>query len=101
MALSNISSQLKGQEATRNVALKELNEKDTKIQWLKVASRDVTQVQMQLCEEILLKEDYACQLSEAEVSQSEVKMNFEAELKERETSLRQSCERISDLDTLL
>lgn len=56
---------------------------------------------MQLCKEILLKEDYAYQLSEAQVSRSEVKMNFKAELKERETSLRQSGERISDSETLL
>lgn len=42
----------------RNVALKDLQEKDSEIHQLKAVSRDVTQVQVQLCEEIHLKEDY-------------------------------------------
>lgn len=56
---------------------------------------------MQLHEEILLKEGYARQLSEAHVSRSDEKMNFEAELKVRETSLEQSGKCISELETLL
>lgn len=69
------------------MVLKELQEKDAEIQQLKAASRDVTQVQMQLREEIPLKEDYARQLSEAQVSLSEEKTNSEVELKAREASL--------------
>lgn len=64
-ALNNVSSQLKGQEATRCVALKELQEKDQEIQQLKATSRDATQIQAQLREEICLKEEYARQLSDA------------------------------------
>lgn len=100
-ALNSVGSQLKGQEVTRNVALKEAQDKDSKIQWLKAASRDVTQVQMQLHEEILLKESYARQLSEAQVSQMDERMTFEAELKAKEASLEQSGKHVSELETLL
>lgn len=60
-----MSSQLKGQETTRSVALKQLQEKDQEIQQLKAASRDVTQMHAQLREEIHLKEEYAQHLSDA------------------------------------
>lgn len=101
LAFNNVSSQLKGQEATRNVAQKELQEKDSVIYNLKATSRDVTQVQMQLREEILLKEGYARQLGEAQVSMSEDKMKFEAELEAKEASLGQSGERILEMETCL
>lgn len=86
---------------TRNVALKELQDKDSEIQRLKAASRDVAQVQMQLRKEILLKEGYAQQLSEAQVSRTDERTTFEAELKAKETSLEQSGKRVSELETLL
>lgn len=81
--------------------MKELQERDVEIQQLKATSRDVAQVQIQLHEEILLKEDYAHQLSEAQVSWLEEKPSFEAELEVKEASLRQSGECISELETLL
>ncbi|XP_059068448.1 uncharacterized protein LOC131858966 [Cryptomeria japonica] len=56
---------------------------------------------MQLHEEILLKEGYARQLSEAQVSLSEEKMKFDAQLKVKEASLEQSSERILEVETLL
>lgn len=78
-----------------------MQEKDVEIQQLKAASRDVTQVQMQLHEEILLKEGYAHQVSEAQVSLSKEKMKFKEELKVKEDSFRQSGECISEVETLL
>lgn len=56
---------------------------------------------MQMREEIILKEGYACQLSEAQVSLSEEKMKFEAVLKVKEASLGKSDERILEVETLL
>lgn len=100
-ALNSVGSQLKGQEGTRNAALKEAQDKDSEIQRLKVTSKDVAQVQMQLREEILLKEGYAHQLSEAQVSQTDERMTFEAELEAKEASLEQSNKHVSELETLL
>lgn len=70
-----------------NVALKELQEKDQEIQWLKETSRDVTQVKAQLCEEIPLKEVYAWQLSDTQVILSEEKVRFETKLHEKDNSI--------------
>lgn len=87
--LNNVSSQLKGQETTRNVALKELQEKDQEIQQLKAASRDATQVQAQLREEIRLKEEYARQLNDAQVMLLEEKARFEIELCKKDNCIEQ------------
>lgn len=56
---------------------------------------------MQLHEEILVKEGYAHQLSEAQVSWMDERMTFEAELKEKEASLKQSGKCVLELETLL
>lgn len=100
-ALNNVGSQLEGQEVTRNVALKESQDKDSKIRQLIATSRDVAQVQIQLREEILLKEGYAHQLSEAQVSQTDERMTFEVKLKAKEVSLEQFGKHVSELETLL
>lgn len=84
-----------------NVALKELQEKDSKIQQLTTTSRDATQVQVQLCEEVHLKEDYTRKLSEAHVLLFEEKMRLEAELKSKEASLGQSDKCLLEVEALL
>lgn len=100
-ALNNVSSQLKGQETTRNVALKELQERDQEIQQLKAVSRDATLIQAQLREEIRLKGEYAQQLSDTQVMLSEGKSKFEAKLHEKEASLELAEKKLQDMEFLL
>lgn len=71
----------------RSVALKELPEKDLEIQQLRATSRDATQVQPQLHEEIRLKKEYIQQQSDVQVMILEEKARFKEQLHEMENNL--------------
>lgn len=68
---------MKGKEEKRNVALKELQEKEQEVQQLKAASKNGTQIQALLLEEIHLKEEYAQYLSNVHVTLSKEREKFE------------------------
>lgn len=100
-ALNNVNSQLKGKEATRNVAQKELQEKEQEVQQLKVASRYATQIQAQLWEEFRLKEEYTQYLSNVQVTLSEEREKFETTTREMQSSLEKTKKELQNVKGLL
>lgn len=81
--------------------MKELQEKEKEIKQLKEDSRDATQVHTQLREEIRLQEEYARQLSDAQVTLSEEREKFETDVHEKRSSMEQVEKKFLDMEGLL